>query len=166
MVVDRDLSQIREIEELKYRYLRAVDLKDWDLLASTLADDAKASYSGGVVTLVGRDAIVKYMRDNLGGESRITSHKVHHPEITFNEDGTASGVWALEDLVIDLDAGILIRGAAYYDDRYALKGGTWLIQMTGYRRVYETLEPRADGSVLTASWWATDGRSKLAPPPE
>ena len=166
MGVDHDLSQVRAIEELKYRYLRGVDLKDWDVLSSTLAEDATASYSGGVVTLSGRDAIVKYMRDNLGSETRITSHKVHHPEITLSEDGTASGVWALEDVVIDLDDGIRIKGAAYYDDRYVLKDGAWLIQATGYRRVYEVLEPRGEGSVLTASWWSTQGMSKLAPPPE
>lgn len=166
MGVDQDLSQVRAIEELKYRYMRGVDLKDWDVLSSTLAEDATASYSGGVVTLSGRDAIVKYMRDNLGSDTRITSHKVHHPEITLNEDGTASGVWALEDAVIDLDAGIRIEGAAYYDDLYVLKDGAWLIQATGYRRVYEALEPRSEGWVLTASWWSTQGMSKLAPPPE
>ena len=162
---DDDVEHLRAIEELKYRYVRGLDLKDWDLFASTLAEDATASYSGGVVALSGRDAIVKYMRDNLGIETRITSHKVHHPEITLNDDGTASGVWALEDLVIDLDAGIRIEGCAYYDDSYVLNDGAWLIQATGYRRVYETLEPRTEGSVLTASWWATQGRSKLAPPP-
>lgn len=160
------LSEVRAIEELKYRYFRGLDLKDWDLFASTLAEDATAAYSGGALTLTGRDAIVKYMRDNLGTENRITSHKVHHPEITVNDDGTASGVWGLEDVVLDLDAGIRIEGVAYYDDRYVLRDGSWLIQATGYRRVYEVLEPRAEGSVLTASWWATDGRSNLAPQPD
>lgn len=160
------LLQVRAIEELKYRYFRGLDLKDWDLFASTLAEDATAAYSGGALTLSGRDAIVKYMRDNLGTENRITSHKVHHPEITVNDDGTASGVWGLEDIVLDLDAGIRIEGVAYYDDRYVLRDGAWLIHATGYRRVYEVLEPRVEGSVLTASWWATDGRSKLAPQPD
>ena len=164
MGVDHDWSQVRAIEELKFRYVRGVDLKDWDLLASTLAEDARASYSGGVLTLSGRDAIVKYMSDNLGTENRLTSHKVHHPEITVNDDGTASGVWALEDVVLDLDSGMRIEGSAYYDDRYVLKDGAWLIQLTGYRRVYEVLESRPESSMLTASWWSTAGRSKLAPP--
>ncbi len=163
---DRDLAQIRAIEELKYRYVRGVDLKDWDLLAATLAHDAKASYSGGVLTLSGRDAIVKYMRDNLGSETRLTSHKVHHPEISVSHDGTASGVWALEDVVLDLDTGVRIVGSAYYEDAYVRTDSGWLIQSTGYRRVYEVLEPQVDGSTLTASWWSTDGRSNLAPPPE
>lgn len=166
MTRDDGLAQIRAIEELKYRYLRGVDLKDWDLLASTLAEDATASYSGGVVTLSGRNAIVKYMRDNLGSETRLTSHKVHHPEIALGDDGTASGTWALEDLVLDLDTGARIEGSAYYEDRYVRNDTGWLIQATGYRRVYEVLEPRAEGSALTASWWSTQGMSKLAPPPE
>ena len=161
-----DWAHVRAIEELKYRYIRAVDLKDWDLLTSTLTDDAIASYSGGVVTLSGRDAIVKYLRDNLGSETRITSHKVHHPEIALNGDGSASGVWALEDVVLDLDSGFRIEGAAYYHDCYVLTDGAWLIRVTGYRLVYEVLEPRNETSALTASWWSTEGRSTLAPPPE
>ena len=31
------LLQVRAIEELKYRYFRGLDLKDWALFASTLA---------------------------------------------------------------------------------------------------------------------------------
>jgi len=160
------LLQVRAIEELKYRYLRGVDLKDWDVLASTLADDAVASYGGGVATLSGRDAIMKYLRDNLGPETRLTSHKVHHPEITIGDGDTASGTWALEDVVIDLDAGVRIEGSAFYDDRYVRKDGVWLIRETGYRRVYEVLEPRGEDSTLTAGWWSTQGRSKLTPPPD
>ena len=34
------LDEIEAIRQLKYRYLRAVDLKLWDLLASTFAVDA------------------------------------------------------------------------------------------------------------------------------
>ena len=45
-----DLQTIEEIRALKYRYLRAVDLKLWDELAGTLCVDVVADYgspSGG-----------------------------------------------------------------------------------------------------------------------
>jgi hypothetical protein len=41
--------------------------------------------------------------------------------------------------------------------------GRWRIAKTGYKRIYEEIQPRGnvDGLKLTASWWATDGRSEL-----
>jgi hypothetical protein len=43
------------------------------------------------------------------------------------------------------------------------RDGRWLIKRTSYRRVFEELQPRGnvEGLQLTASWWATDGKSKL-----
>ena len=38
------------LHDLKYRYLRGVDAKEWDTLASTLTADAVARYGGGVHT--------------------------------------------------------------------------------------------------------------------
>jgi hypothetical protein len=54
-----------------------------------------------------------------------------------------------------------VRGASFYDDRYAKVDGAWRIAHTGYRRVFEEIEPRSPDVKLTASWWATDGRSSL-----
>jgi hypothetical protein len=44
-VTPEDLADIEAIKALKYRYLRAVDLRDWDLLVSTLTEDATAAYA-------------------------------------------------------------------------------------------------------------------------
>ena len=35
------------------------------------------------------------------------------------------------------------------------------IRSTGYKRTFEELQPRSDDITLTASWWATGGRSSL-----
>ncbi|HYZ57222.1 MAG TPA: nuclear transport factor 2 family protein [Streptosporangiaceae bacterium] len=37
-----DLATLEEIRQLKYRYLRCVDLKRWDEIADTFAADATA----------------------------------------------------------------------------------------------------------------------------
>ena len=62
-----------------------------------------------------------------------------------------------------LGSNITIRGASFYDDEYVKRDSRWLIKRTSYRRVYEELQPRGnvEGLSLTASWWATDGKSKL-----
>ena len=160
-----DLVEFRAIEELKYRYLRCVDLKEWDELAGVFTGDATASYAGGNLTFDGRDAILDFLRSALG--TQLTSHKCHHPELELTGPDRATGIWALEDVVIDPDAGYTIRGAAYYHDRYRKVGGSWLIEHTGYRRVYEELEmrvpPGEGGASITADWWKTGGRSTLAP---
>lgn len=157
------LGELYDIERLKYKYLRCVDLKLWDELAECFTDDATASYAGGNLRFEGRDAILDFLRTALA--SQLTSHKCHHPEIDLLGPDQARGVWALEDVVIDAKAGYTIRGAAYYTDDYVKQDGRWLIRHTGYKRVYEELEMRAapdqGGATITADWWATEGRSTL-----
>ena len=156
-----DLVEIEQIHQLKYRYVRLLDQKRWDELAELFVDDATASYGGGAHQLAGRDAIMGFLRGAMSDTSMITSHRVHQPEITLTGPGTASGVWALDDLNILTDAGLDIRGASLYDDRYVKVDGSWRIQHTGYKRVYEEIQPRSPDVRMTASRWGTHGRSSL-----
>jgi hypothetical protein len=139
-----DLVEIEQIRQLKYRYVRLIDQKRWDELGALFAPEATASYG-----------------DSMGDESMLTSHKVHQPEIALTGPDTATGVWALDDVVILGSLGLTVRGASFYDDRYVKVGGDWLIAHTGYKRIYEEIEPRSPDLKLTASWWGTDGRSSL-----
>jgi hypothetical protein len=159
-----DLVQIRLIEELKYRYLRFLDLKRWDDLAELLAPDATASYGGGAYSFEGRDAIMGFLRRTMASERVLTSHKCHHPEISVSPDGKiAHGTWALDDVVVQQEYGVTIRGAAFYADVYRRTGDGWLIAATGYQRVYEEVYPRGSlaGLRVTADYWGTGGRSTL-----
>ena len=120
---------------------------DWDNTAAILAK--------------GRDAIVAWLRNAM--ENRVvTMHQVHHPEIDINGDA-ATAVWALEDTIVDSEWGFVLFGAAFYDDSFRKVDGRWLIERTAYRRSFEAMVPTASvpGFQLTASWWATDGRSSL-----
>jgi bile-acid 7alpha-dehydratase len=86
----------------------------------------------------------------------ISSHRVHQPEIDFTSPTTATGTWALEDMVIETNANITIRGAAFYRDEYAKVGGEWKIKSTGYSRTFEEVVSRGDtpSLKLTANAWA------------
>lgn len=156
------LVEIERIKRVKYAYLRCLDQKDWDGLAEVFAEDATASYSGGNYTYEGRDEIVRFISTNMGREAFHSSHRVHHPEIDVDGD-TATGTWALEDIVLDTDWSFLLFGAAFYVDRYRKVDGRWVIAHTGYRRSFEAMVPTTgvEGFQVTASWWATDGRSTL-----
>ena len=155
-----DLVEIEHIHQLKYRYVRFIDQKRWDDLAGLFLDDATSSYGGGAVNLAGRPAIMDFLTGTMADETMLTSHKVHQPEITLDGD-RAEGVWALDDVVILAEANMTVRGSSFYEDRYVKVDGEWRIAHTGYRRVYEEIEPRSPDVKLTASWWGTDGRSKL-----
>lgn len=156
-----DLVEIRQIEQLKYRYLRYVDTKMWAELEATFTPDATASYGGGAYTFEGREAIMAFLRETMSRTAMLTSHKCHHPEIELTTPTSATGIWALEDRVVDTDFGVTISGAAFYSDEYVKVDDNWLIAHTGYKRVYEEMEPRTDDQNVTASWWATDGRSTI-----
>jgi hypothetical protein len=164
-----DLVELEAIKQLKYRYMRCLDQKLWDEIASCFTEDAVAAYSGGKYSFEGREAIVDFLRRSMGAESFHSSHRVHHPEIELRSPGgatgptEATGVWALEDVVIETKWGLTIRGAAFYTDEYVKRDGRWRIRRTGYKRTYEEIQPRKDvpGLRLTASWWSTGGRSEL-----
>ena len=147
---------IEEIKQLKYRYLRHLDCKEWDALAALFAEDATSSYGDGKYSYSGREAILGFLRGALGRPTILTAHHVHHPEIALTSPTQATGIWALQDVVIDLQFGVTIRGAAFYHDAYARRDGAWRIRSTGYRRTYEEMEPRpADGPAkLTANRFA------------
>ena len=140
--VPMDLATIEEIRQVKYRYLRCVDLKLWDELAEVFTPDATVDYGtqvyGKPLKLAGRDEIVGFLRDKLG-PGMITVHRAGQPEITVEGD-TARGTWSFEDTVIATEYRVVITGAAFYQDRYERGAdGRWRIAHTGYVRTYEAM---------------------------
>src|SRR5205085_3814762 len=120
----------------------------------------------GRVQLRGARRDRRVLRKSMGRETFLSSHKAHHPEITLTGPDTASGIWALEDWVVDTQWELDIRGAAFYEDDYVKRDGEWKIPRTAYKRVLEELSPRSgrSGLQLTASYWGTGGRSSLPAP--
>ena len=147
-----DLVQLEAIKQVKYRYLRAVDTRDWDLLATTLTDDATCAYSSGKLSYDGKEAILKFLSESMPAKDMLSSHTVHHPEIELTGPDTATAHWRLEDVVIMLHANMNLRGAAYYEDRMRKVDGEWKIAHTGYRRLYEEMSKRTD-ETITDHWW-------------
>lgn len=158
-----DLVELELIKRVKYRYMRAIDQKRWDDLAEVFTDDAVAEYSGGKYRYEGREAIVDFLRTNMGAETFHSAHRVHQPEIDLTSPTTAVGTWAMDDVVVMTDWDLTVQGAAFYEDEYRKVDGAWRISRTGYKRTYEELVPRASiaGIQLTASWWSTGGQSSL-----
>ena len=159
-LVGMDLAVLEDIRQLKYRYLRYVDQKLWDEMADVFTEDATVDYGtrayGKPLKLAGRDEIIGFFRTALGPEI-ITVHAAGQPEITVDGD-QASGTWRFEDTVIATEYRVVIKGAAFYEDRYERGAdGRWRIAHTGYVRLYETMQSLDDVPSLkfTANRWAS-----------
>ncbi|MUM16698.1 nuclear transport factor 2 family protein [Mycobacterium sp. CBMA271] len=153
-----DLVDIHEITELKYRYARTLDNKMWDEFAETLTEDLQATYGtavhGAPLEFTSRAEVVDYMRTSLTTD--ITSvHTMSHPEIQVDGD-TATGSWAMSDVVIVPAHSVVITGTSYYTDRYR-RGvdGKWRISYISYYRLYEAMQNTKEiGFNLIANRWS------------
>ena len=161
-----DLVVLEEIKQLKYRYLRTLDLKRWDEFEATFVPEATGDYGEGL-RFRSREEIVAFMRDSLGPQM-ITLHQCHHPEISVDGD-RATGRWYLEDKVLMPEHRLILEGAAFYEDRYVRNVDGWRIEHTGYQRTYEMTTSMDDQPGLTLKvgqayngWPHASARSLLA----
>lgn len=158
-----DLSERdhRAITELKARYLRALDTKDWALLESTLTPDVSASYAGGAQAAEGRDELVALLSTSLAPDTLHTSHRCSQPELAADGADRATGRWALTDVVLESEHRFWLTGAGFYEDVYRRGEDGWRIAVTRYDRTYELSQPWPAEASLTGSAWLTGGRSTL-----
>ena len=56
----QDLAELEAIKQLKYRYIRCLDLKLWDEMAECLCEDVRSAYGDGRYTSEGRDALLAF----------------------------------------------------------------------------------------------------------
>ena len=144
------LEDAEQIRQLKYRYLRTLDTKDWSGFEECFLPEATADYAG--LAFADRAALVDYMRTNLGPEI-VTMHHCHHPEIEVDGD-TATARWYLHDQVISAAYEFRLEGAAFYDDTYRRTPEGWKVAHTGYTRTFEATYSlkEAAGFKLKTRW--------------
>ena len=142
-----DLTAIEEIRQLKYRYFRCLDMKEWDEFGDCLAEDVVARYGTQAMDkplhFDNRKDVVEFMSGNLG-TGIISIHIASHPEINVEGD-RATGSWGFEDTVLVPDFKVMIRGGGYYQDEYRRDpDGRWRISATRYERIYEAMTSLED----------------------
>lgn len=129
------LLEIEAIKRLKSRYCRYLDTKDWTAWRTLFTDDfvSDTSRAGGKV-ITGADDFVAFTRKSL--RSQPTVHQVHAPDIELTSPTTATGVWALED-VVRFGPGINLRGYGHYTETYEKIDGAWRIKTSTLTRLRE-----------------------------
>ncbi|GAA0318827.1 nuclear transport factor 2 family protein [Sphingomonas oligophenolica] len=131
------------IANLKARYCRLLDTKDWAGWAGLFTADfiLDATGSGGP-RIEGRDAAVASVRASI--DAARTVHQVHSPEIEVTGD-TATAIWAMQDW-LTFPNGRTIAGNGHYHEAYAREDGTWRIARSALTRLaLEVKAPEGDG---------------------
>lgn len=158
VAVDVSTNELEAIRQLKARYFRALDTKDWDAFRGIFTEDATigpldngftpelfALRSGEArqpLASSGLDAFVERVATNIG--PLITTHHGHQPEIQIMGDHTASGIWAMEDVLVWPADGYRLRGTGHYWETYRQVDGAWKIASMKLTRLYvfvEKIEP-------------------------
>jgi SnoaL-like domain len=88
------------------------------------------------VLITGADEFVAFIRSTLGKPSQPTVHQVHAPEIELTSPSTATGIWALNDIV-RLAPGVNLQGYGHYHETYEKADGQWRIKTSKLTRLRE-----------------------------
>lgn len=134
-------ADIEAIRNLKHRYFRLLDTKQFDALGELLLPDCTIKYHNGRYGSDGRAATIAFLNEAMSSDKILTLHQGHHPEITLLSETEATGIWYLHDIVINLYDNTKLEGNGFYEDRYRKVDGEWKIAHTGYRRTFDLKQP-------------------------
>lgn len=129
------LIAIREIEQLKARYFRCMDTKDWAGFEAVFTPELVADFREGTLPrnesllTEGAARFVAALAPTL--QPLVTVHHGHMPEIEIVSETTATGIWAMEDMLWAPEGSGMpwrrMHGYGHYHERYEKRGGRWLI---------------------------------------
>ena len=139
------LISIEEIKQLKARYFRSIDTKDFDNLRTVFAPNATFDSSEALrdpvlgtpsefkepPSVSGLEAIVSYISEALATGQSV--HQGHTPEIELTSDTEARGIVPFEDMLVS--EALNFRGYGYYHETYMRIDGHWRIQTSIIRRL-------------------------------
>ena len=128
------MDDVEAIRQLKARYFRTMDTKDWDGMRQVFTDDVviDTSEAGGAL-VTGADEFMAFLREALDGA--VTVHQGHMPEIDLTSATTATGIWALNDIVI-WPNGTRLDGYGHYHETYAKGTDGWRITSSRLTRLH------------------------------
>lgn len=129
----QELLAREAIKDVKARYCRFLDTKDWIGFAALFTEDAilDVQEDTGSPPFHGREALVEQVRAAVAHAR--SAHHVHAPEITLDGPDAADVIWAMQDRVIWEDGHspippvTAIIGFGHYRERYVREGDGWRI---------------------------------------
>jgi hypothetical protein len=146
------LLAIEEIKQLKARYFRSIDTKEFDTLRTVFAPDAVFDFREALrdpvagtpegytehEPVAGLENIVTYISGALANAQ--SAHHGHTPEIELLSDTTARGIHPMEDTV--KNGTFFFRGYGHYRETYEKIDGAWRIKTSQLTRLFVKIESR------------------------
>ncbi|MDB5970624.1 MAG: nuclear transport factor 2 family protein [Hydrocarboniphaga sp.] len=142
-----ELFAIEQIRQLKARYFECIDGKLWSEWGALFADDATMDIAGdqpgpGSVVKTAA-AITETVSRMLTGVTSV--HHGHMPRIEMLSADKATGIWAMEDLLVWAEDAprqgpfTRLHGYGHYHETYVRKGEAWRIQSLRLTRLHVEL---------------------------
>jgi len=124
------LEAVEEIRNLKARYFRLMDTKQWDALRGVFTRDMQVVTPDGKVWMEGGDNYAASLK--FGLESAVSCHQGLTGEIEVVDSGNAAGIWAMQDVITWRDrhpreGWKAILGRGHYHETYRREDGAWRI---------------------------------------
>jgi SnoaL-like domain len=134
-------EDIEAIKQLKARYFRLMDTKQWDRWREAFTDDCR--YDGTSRPYSGPDEFCAGTSQRLADATTV--HQGHMPEIVLTGPDTAEGIWAMFDRVEfpearDTGHGVSrgFTGFGHYEEKYRRDDGVWRISFLRLTRLWFT----------------------------
>ena len=155
------LAALEQIKQLKARYFRLMDTKQWGAMRALFSKDARLLDEESNTGWTGRDAIIDGLARVLAPPVR-TVHHGHMPEIELLSDTEARGVWAMNDWVDTPE--FTLDGWGHYHERYVFEDRAWRIadERISRLRVVRTAKAKASGKPDKRAARGTAKRARAA----
>ncbi len=132
------LEAIEEIRNVKARYFRFMDTKQWDALSTVFTPDMQVVTPDGQVWLTGGPAFAASLKLSL--EHGVSAHHGFMPEIEIIDAENAKATWAMQDVIEWTDrhpreGWKSISGRGHYHDTYRKTDGVWRIATLSLTRL-------------------------------
>ena len=127
------MDDLEAICQLKARYCRFIDTKQWDGLHALFAPDARFEGLGSAPSGADLQTFVTGISTRF--RDAVSIHHCHMPEIRLTGPDHARGVWAMTDYV-QWPAGFVVaevpghpgfHGYGHYEEEYRRLSGSWRI---------------------------------------
>jgi hypothetical protein len=165
------LLSVDAIRQLKARYCRFIDTKQWQRLASLFTTDCRFEGLGSAPAGADVATFVAGVSSRLA--ATISVHHCHMPEIAMTGPDSARVIWAMEDFVEWTDGSTVKEtpgsrgffGYGHYEEEYRREHGEWKISFLRLTRLRldpvppDAAPPRLGQRQASPAWL------DIAPPP-
>jgi hypothetical protein len=150
VILTEELKIMDEVRQLKARYFRFLDTKDWDSFAEVFCRDATFDLRAAATVdpnndspvasanvLKGRESIRSIIREAVG--ESITVHHGHCHEVWVDSPDEARGIIAMVDIITNCRTGqLILEGYGHYHETYRREDGVWRIWKSRLSRLRVT----------------------------